>query len=89
MLNDSSRSDVLMRLRKIEGQVRGVEKMVDENRYCIDVLNQISAVKKAMDGVAMSLVRAHVETCVSTAIRANKGHQPIDELIETLGRLVK
>ena len=89
MLDEKSKAEVLLRLKRIEGQVRGVEKMVDEKRYCIDILDQISAVKKALDGVAMSLVKTHVGTCVSTAIRADKGEKHIDELVETLGRWVK
>jgi DNA-binding FrmR family transcriptional regulator len=89
MLNDDSKKKVLLRLKKIGGQVRGLEKMVDEKRYCIDILDQISAVKKALDGVGMSLVKGHVQTCVANEIRSSGGTKKIDELVETLGRMVK
>ena len=58
------------RLRRIEGQVRGIEKMVDEDRYCVDVLTQISAVTKALDSLAFEVLDDHVRHCVSDAIAA-------------------
>lgn len=89
MLNDDSKKEVLLRLKKISGQIRGLEKMIDDKRYCIDILDQMSAVKKALDGAAMSLVKNHARTCVANEIRSGGGSKKIDELIETLGRLVK
>lgn len=89
MLNDISKKEALSRLKKVEGQIRGVEKMVDEKRYCIDILNQISAVRRALDGVAMVLMKRHVETCVSHAIRGSKGASSIGELIDSVSRFVR
>ncbi len=89
MLNDISKKEALIRLKKIEGQVRGVEKMVDEKRYCVDILNQIAAVRHALDGVSVHLMKRHVETCVSGAIRSNKGGPLIDELIDSVRRFVR
>jgi DNA-binding FrmR family transcriptional regulator len=89
MLNEQSKSETLVRLKKIEGQVRGLEKMVDQKRYCVDILNQVAAVRRALDGVSMILMKRHVETCVSGAIKANKGAPLIDELIDTVERFVK
>ena len=89
MLDEHSKKDTFLRLKKIEGQVRGIEKMVDEKRYCVDILNQIAAVRRALDGVSMLLMKRHAETCVSTAIKANKGAGAIDELIETVGRFIR
>lgn len=89
MLNEHSKKEALARLKKISGQVHGLEKMVEEKRYCVDILDQISAVKKALDGVAMSLVKNHVETCVVQEIRSKGSTRKIEELIHTLGRMVK
>jgi len=89
MLNEASKKEALMRLKKIEGQIRGVEKMVDEKRYCIDILNQVAAVRRALDAVSMILMKRHVETCVSSAIKADKGGRVIDELIDSVERFVR
>jgi DNA-binding FrmR family transcriptional regulator len=89
MLNELSKKEVLERLKKIEGQIRGLEKMVDEKRYCIDVLNQITAVRRALDSASMILMKRHVETCVSGAIKSNKGQPVIDELIDSVERFVR
>jgi DNA-binding FrmR family transcriptional regulator len=77
------------RLRRIEGQVRGVQKMVEEDRYCIDVLTQINAIKAAIDGVALLLLRDHTEHCVADAIRAGDGEAKVRELTDAVERLVK
>ena len=59
---------IVSRLRRIEGQVRGLERMVDDERYCIDILTQISAVTTALDGVALKILEGHVEHCVTDAL---------------------
>jgi CsoR family transcriptional regulator, copper-sensing transcriptional repressor len=89
MLNEVSKKEAFLRLKKIEGQIRGIEKMVDEKRYCVDILNQIAAVKRALDGVGMLVMKKHVETCVSSAIKKDEGAGIIDELIQTVSRLVR
>ncbi|MCW2759735.1 MAG: hypothetical protein JWO46_3481 [Nocardioidaceae bacterium] len=62
------RDDYLKRLRRIEGQVRGLQRMVDEDVYCIDILTQVSAVNRALQGVAVGLVQDHLSHCVSDAV---------------------
>ena len=89
MLDASTQKDALLRLRRIEGQIRGLEKMVTNKRYCIDILNQVAAVRRALDGVSMVLMKKHVETCVSHAIRENRGPKLIDELIGSVSRFVR
>ena len=59
---------IVNRLRRIEGQVRGIERMVEEDRYCIDVLTQVSAVKTALDALALQLLDSHVNHCVAGAL---------------------
>jgi CsoR family transcriptional regulator, copper-sensing transcriptional repressor len=80
---------VQARLRRIEGQIRGVQKMVDEDRYCIDVLTQVSAAKAALDAVALVLLQDHTEHCVAEAIRSGDGAAKIRELNDAVERLVK
>ena len=77
------------RLRRIEGQVRGIQRMVEKDRYCIDVLTQINAVKAALEGGALLLLRAHTEHCVADAIRAGDGAAKVRELSDAVERLVK
>jgi len=77
------------RLRRIEGQVRGIQRMVDDDRYCIDVLTQINAARAALEGVALLLLRDHTEHCVADAIRAGDGTDKVRELSDAVERLVK
>ena len=85
----SHKARVQARLRRIEGQVRGVQKMVDEDRYCIDVLTQLGAVKAALDAVALLLLQDHTEHCVVEAIQAGDGSQKVRELNDAVERLIK
>ena len=77
------------RLRRIEGQVRGIQKMVDSDRYCIDVLTQVNATRAALEGVALQLLADHTEHCVAEAIRSGEGAQKVRELTEAVERLVR
>ena len=77
------------RLRRIEGQVRGIQKMVEGDRYCIDVLTQVNATKAALESVALELLADHTEHCVTEAIRAGDGKRKIRELNLAVGRLVR
>ena len=77
------------RLRRIEGQVRGVQKMVDEDRYCIDVLTQVNAARAALESVALQLLSDHTEHCVTEAIRSGDGRRKVRELNQAVERLVR
>jgi DNA-binding FrmR family transcriptional regulator len=83
------RENVQARLKRIEGQVRGVERMVAEDRYCIDVLTQVNSIKAALDKVALILLDGHVDHCVSDAIRQGKGEAKIRELTTAIGRYLQ
>jgi DNA-binding FrmR family transcriptional regulator len=76
------------RLRRIEGQVRGIEKMVEEDRYCIDVLTQISAVQAALDKVALGLLDGHARTCV-LGVEPELQDERTAELMASVGRLMR
>jgi DNA-binding FrmR family transcriptional regulator len=84
MINETVKKDALSRLKKIEGQVRGITRMIEEEKYCIDIINQITAAEKALDGVAKIVMKRHVESCVTEAIVRGEGQKKIDELIDTV-----
>jgi len=81
-----NKSALLKRLKRIEGQARGVAKMVEEDRYCVDVLTQISAIQSALDALALQLLSSHTKGCVRSAIRSGKGEAAIDELMSVVKR---
>ena len=81
--------DLLPRLRRIEGQIRGITRMVEERRYCIDVIQQLTAARKALDQVSLKVMNGHINTCVSDAIRRREGAGKINELMQTINRFVK
>ncbi len=89
----AARSEELLgRLRRIEGQVRGLQRMIESDRYCIDVLTQISSVERALQGVAVTMLDDHVRHCVRDAIEHGPGQEADDKIEEALGvidRLVK
>lgn len=78
---------LLKRLARIEGQVRGVSRMVEEERYCIDVLTQIGAIEAALDKVALGLIDEHTRHCVLEA-EGEERTEKVDELVAALGRFV-
>lgn len=81
----------LKRLRRIEGQVRGIAKMIDEDKYCIDVLTQVSAATKALQSVALGLLEEHMGSCVVDAARAggDEADAKVKEAAEAIARLVR
>jgi DNA-binding FrmR family transcriptional regulator len=86
-----NKEPVLQRLRRIEGQVRGLKRMVDEEAYCVDVLTQISAATRALQGVALQLLDQHLSHCVRDAIDAGgpEADAKIAEASSAIARLVK
>jgi CsoR family transcriptional regulator, copper-sensing transcriptional repressor len=80
--------DLLARLDRAEGQLRGIKRLVSEEAYCIDILQQISAVRGALQKLALILLRDHLETCVTDAMATKNTGGKIKELIETLDRFV-
>jgi DNA-binding FrmR family transcriptional regulator len=77
---------LLGRLRRIEGQARGLAKMVEEDRYCLDILQQIASMRAAADGVALILLRDHLDGCLREAVEAGGGAEKIDEVVEVVRR---
>lgn len=89
MANEEVKNESLLRLKKIEGQIRGIIKMVENDKYCIDIINQITAAEKALKGVSRIIMKRHVESCVATAISMGQGKEAIDELVETIYKVGK
>ena len=82
-------SELMPRLRRIEGQIRGITRMVSERRYCIDVIQQLTAARRALDQVSLKFMNGHINTCVSQAIRRREGPAKVHELMQTINRFVK
>jgi len=80
---------LLSGLKTVEGQVRGIGKMVEEDRYCVDILVQLAAVKAGVNKIGLSILESHTRGCVSMAIKEGKGDEHIDELIDILSKFVK
>jgi DNA-binding FrmR family transcriptional regulator len=89
VLNEETRAKARARLRRIEGQVQGLQRMIDADAYCVDVLLQISAVRGALDQVQKLLLGRHIESCVADALRSGsraERQQKIDELLDVFAR---
>ena len=80
--------DLMNRLRRIEGQVRGVQKMLEDDAYCPDILIQVSAINSALNSFSKTLLASHIKGCVAEDIREGKD-QTIDELVEVLQKVMK
>ena len=86
--SEKERKDLVTRLRRIEGQVRGIKNMVEEERYCVDILNQVSAVQAALNSFNKELLANHIHSCVVDDIRAGKD-DVVEELCETIKKMMK
>ncbi len=89
MLNEETKAKALARLRRIEGQVQGIQRMVEEEKYCVDILLQLAAVEGALEQVQKLLLGRHIESCVADAMRsgsARERQRKIEELIEVFSR---
>jgi DNA-binding FrmR family transcriptional regulator len=89
VINEETRTKALGRLRRIEGQVQGLQRMIDNDAYCVDILLQISAVQGALDQVQKLLLGRHIESCVSEALRSgskSERQQKIEELLDVFAR---
>jgi CsoR family transcriptional regulator, copper-sensing transcriptional repressor len=85
----ATKDQLLARLRRIEGQIRGIEGMVEDDRYCIDILTQISAAQAALDKVALGLLDDHTHHCVVGAEDADERNEKTDELMAAVARLMR
>jgi len=88
-VSDADRDDITSRLSRIEGQIRGLERMVEEDRYCGDILDQIHSVQQALKSVGRAITRNHLETCVTDAIRSGDETAAQESYDEIMGLLEK
>ena len=86
--DEDERRDLMNRLKRIEGQVRGLQRMLEEDAWCPDILTQASAVNSALNSFCRVLLANHIRTCVSADIRAGR-EETVDELMDTLQKLMK
>jgi DNA-binding FrmR family transcriptional regulator len=84
-----TKSALTKRVNRIDGQVRGIGKMIDEDRYCIDILTQLSAVQSALDSLGLQLLEHHLHGCVQQAVKSGQGDHAIAEAIGVIRRFAK
>ena len=92
MMNEKQKGEADRRLSRIEGQVRGIRKMIQEDRYCIDILAQTRSVASALKGVEDLIMEQHLQTCVADAMRSNDARQQqdkVDEIMEMVSKFRK
>lgn len=92
MILPAARQDAAQRLSRIEGQIKGIRKMVDEGRYCVEVLGQISAVHEALRGVGKLIMRNYLENCVTSSLRSGntkKAKETYSELMDMIYKFAK
>jgi DNA-binding FrmR family transcriptional regulator len=90
MIDQKTEKETMVRLKKIEGQVRGIQKMIADRRYCIDMVMQITAAESALHGVAEIVLKNHLQTCVVAAFRSEDERdcrEKVDELMKVYGKL--
>jgi len=89
MINEETKKHILPRLRKIEGQIKGIHKMIEKERYCIDIINQVTAAQRALDQVSLKVMQCHIESCVTDAIRSDESGPVVGELMETIYKFIR
>lgn len=85
---DAEEKDLITRLNRIEGQIRGIRRMVENDAYCVDILTQVSAASCALNSFTKVLLSEHIKSCVTEDIR-NGGEEKVDELVKVLQKLMK
>lgn len=86
---ESHKDQIMGRLKRIEGQIKGVMRMVEDGRYCPDILQQLAALDGALDEVGLLLLEDHVKGCVTDAIQENQGDDAIHELVDVIRKVVR
>ena len=85
----ADKDTLLKRLRRMEGQVRGIQQMVEEDRYCVDIVTQLQAVQAAAREVSLIVLEDHLRGCVQHAIQGNQGEEAIEEMVTVLGKALR
>lgn len=89
MLNAKEKQELKLRLKKISGQINGIDKMIDDGRYCVDILQQLTAARAALNQVSLLILESHTKSCVVTAIKEDRAEDAIGELIDVVRKFSK
>ncbi|TCL38806.1 DNA-binding FrmR family transcriptional regulator [Anaerospora hongkongensis] len=89
MLNKKEKQELKLRLKKISGQINGIDKMIDDGRYCVDILQQLTAARAAMNQVSLLILESHTKSCVVNAIKEDRADDAIGELIDVVRKFSK
>lgn len=84
----SNKQEIVKRLKRIEGQVRGIQKMIEEDKYCADILTQVAAVRSAVNKVGGMVLEHHSKTCMSNAFKSGEGEKAVEDLINSVQRFL-
>lgn len=84
-----TKEDMLKRLRRIEGQVKGIQKMIEEDKYCVDILTQVAAVRAAINKVGGLILEKHSMTCIQNAVSTQDKEKALSELVKTMQSFMK
>ncbi|WP_017729435.1 metal-sensing transcriptional repressor [Halalkalibacterium ligniniphilum] len=87
--SEKEKEQMVNRLKRIEGQVRGIQKMIEDDRYCVDILVQMSAIDAALKKVSLNLLKRHTSHCVVDAVNNGKSEEAVDELMDVFERFSK
>ncbi len=83
------KTNITQRLKRIEGQIRGIQRMIEDDKYCVDVLIQVAAARAALDKVGLAIFEGHTRGCLVDAIRDERGEEAIEEVMDVLSRFLK
>lgn len=89
LITEERKADAIQRLNRIEGQVRGVKKMVEEDRRCVEVLGQVASIQEALRGLTKVVMRNYLERCATDAIRSRTSDETYDELMDVIFKFAK
>lgn len=89
MINQETKEASLARLKRVEGQIRGIALMVESEKYCIDIINQVNAARRALEQVALLIMKRHMGSCLTEAIKTKGGEEKINELVESIDKFIR
>ena len=84
-----NKTSLLKRMKKIEGQAKGIQNMITQDRYCLEIVQQLSAMTSAADEVSLLILQSHIEGCVANAVREKRGEEQIRELMSAIRKVLK
>ena len=89
MTKEEQKKKIVQRLKRIEGQIRGLQRMIEDDKYCVDILIQVTAARAALDKVGLALFEGHTRNCLIDAIKDDQSDTAVDELMDVITRFIK